>query len=127
VQALKRQYEQLERSKQETGSVRLHELQRQVSALTDQRTLLGRETSDLEGQCRDLRKENSRSESRLQELRQRLQAQGQAQGDAQSLHAGELEALSTRVRDLTFQAHASRKTIDEVSDSQLPALSASLQ
>ena len=123
--ALKQQYQHqhqvdlLARSQQdqqarESGNVRMHDLERQVKALTDQRTYLNKEKSDLEDQCLHLRKENSQYESRLFDLRQKHSSQVQISGDSQSLHAAEVEACASKNRDLTYQLNANRSAITEV-------------
>mmetsp|Transcript_8429 Transcript_8429/g.14305 ORF Transcript_8429/g.14305 Transcript_8429/m.14305 type:complete len:420 (+) Transcript_8429:121-1380(+) len=114
LQNLKRQYEALDRSKQESGSARVYDLERQVKALTDQRTFLNREKADLEDQCLELRKENSKFESRIFDLRQKHQSQSQSQSDIHSQHASEVESYANKNRELSFQLNASRKTIDEL-------------
>ena len=113
-ESLKRQHEQLARAQHDSGSARVHELERQVKALTDQRTYLHREKADLEDQCLALRKENSQYESRIFDLRQKNQSQVQSYGDVHSLHAAEIESYSNKNRDLTFQLNANRKSIEEV-------------
>ena len=113
--SLKHQYDQLSRSQQEGSSARLHELERQVKALTDQRSYLNKEKTELEDQCLELKKENSKYENRMLELRHKNQTQVQSYGDIHSLHAAEIEAISSKNRDLSFQLNANRKSIEEVS------------
>lgn len=98
----------------ESGDARVHDLERQVQALTNQRTYLKKEKADLEDQCLHLQKENTQYESRIFDLRQKYQSQAQTRGDLMAQHSAELEASSSKNRDLIYQLNTSKAAVAEV-------------